>query len=111
MICSMTAGADDDKVVTKKTWMTWKAKYAFWVNNSTPEIDGSPANFAQTTRLVSLIGTLHRSLWSVYLRRMMMGTNDMRIARATDGRRPVITPRMTLGISVSHDSQEYSVAR
>ena len=39
-----------------------------------------------------------------YLRLMTMGTRDMRTASSTDGNSPLITPIITFGILVSHES-------
>ena len=38
--------------------------------------------------------------------RMIIGTKDIKIARATDGRRPLTTPIITSGILFNHSSQE-----
>lgn len=60
--------------------MTWKQKYACWVNSSTWEFVVQPASLAQS--------------------RITIGTIAMRMARATAGRRPETTPRTTYSVSL-----------
>jgi hypothetical protein len=54
MIWLTTDAAPELKVVIRKTWMTWNAKYQAWVFSSTRDRVGSPTNLARTRqRLVT----------------------------------------------------------
>ena len=48
LIFTIRDDAPEARVTTRKTCMTWKAKYAFCVKSSTRAKLGSPASFAQT---------------------------------------------------------------
>ena len=51
-----TAEALEVKVVMRKTWMTWKAKYHVWHCCSTSETVTAPASFAKTIRVSKKFG-------------------------------------------------------
>ncbi len=93
MIWAVAADAADVRVVTRKTWTTWKQKCALCVKSSTWAVDGAPARLARTeSTSVSnvLLFLLDFSLGDI--QRQMIGTNDMRRTRAADGSSPAITP-------------------
>lgn len=73
-ICTIAVEAASVMDRMRKTWRTWKQKYAFWVNNSASVLVLAPATPDKA--------------------RMITGTNDMRIERATAGNKPEMTPRI-----------------
>merc|ERR1711939_405083 len=80
MISVTTEAAPEENVVMRNTWITWKAMYQCWVLSSTLPRVTSPLSFAIN---------LHT-----------MGTKAIKMASITDGKRPVTTPKIWLGISL-----------
>merc|ERR1711939_1239440 len=80
MISVTTEAAPEENVVMRNTWITWKAMYQCWVLSSTLPRVTSPLSFA--------------------INRHTMGTKAIKMASITDGKRPVTTPKIWLGISL-----------
>jgi hypothetical protein len=95
MISWTTAAAPEEKVVMRKTWMTWKAMYQFWVFNSTAGRVNSPLSFA--IPLFELAVSFLERRANLHLQ--TIGTNAISTESRIEGSNPVTTPRITLGMS------------
>ena len=80
-----------ESVATRKTCTTWKPKYQVCVLSSIWLYVTYPACLA--------------------IKRHTIGTSAINTASMTDGSRPVITPRMALGMSRIHSSHGNRSAR
>lgn len=65
MITGMKAVADEDRAVTRNTWMIWKRKYQAWTCSSAVTMVGCPEALAT----------------SVKVRRQLCGLQDLRALR------------------------------
>ena len=62
MMTVTTAAAAEPMVATKKTWITWNAKYEFCTVNSTADNVGSPPSLAKAVKQVSRFAQ-HLKIW------------------------------------------------